>query len=152
MKNNRRGKGRTLEERQPQVTIGPSLYGTGVFADEDFFEEDVIGKIQGEVIDDADYESSYCMELDEEKKLEPAPPFRFLNHCCDPNCELVVFDDEPSDTLWLQVIRPILAGEELTIDYAWPADNAIPCECGDMNCRGWIVDVKELALVAELAQ
>ena len=27
----------------------------------------------------------------------------------------------------------------MTIDYAWPADSAIRCQCGSENCRGWIV-------------
>jgi hypothetical protein len=40
-----------------------------------------------------------------------------------------------------QAIQP---GQELTIDYAWPANAAIPCLCQSKSCRGWIVAAKEL--------
>lgn len=58
---------------------------------------------------------------------------RFLNHSCQPNCELFFWETDdltPNDRLWLQALRPIEPGEELTIDYAWPADAAIRCACG----------------------
>lgn len=93
------------------------------------------------------------MELQSGRLLEPAPPFRFVNHKCDPNCEIFYWDDadDPSqkDRLWLQTIRPIAPGEELSIDYCWPADAAIPCRCGSPTCRGWIVDPDELHLVSK---
>ncbi len=40
------------------------------------------------------------------------------------------------------------AGEELTIDYGWPAEVAIPCLCGSRHCRGWIVDPDEVELLS----
>jgi SET domain-containing protein len=49
----------------------------------------------------------------------------------------------------MQTIRPINAGEELLIDYCWPADAAIPCRCGALGCRGWIVDPAERHLIEE---
>jgi SET domain-containing protein len=76
-----------------------------------------------------------------------------VNHSCDPNCELFYWFDEDSeaqeDRLWVQTIRPIKPGEELSIDYCWPADAAIPCRCGTESCRGWIVDPAERHLLAE---
>ena len=30
-------------------------------------------------------------------------------------------------------------GEELTIDYGWEAEVAIPCACNSSRCRGWVV-------------
>ncbi|RLS76374.1 MAG: hypothetical protein DWI03_09305, partial [Planctomycetota bacterium] len=51
------------------------------------------------------------------------------------------------DRLWLQTIRPVEPGEEILIDYSWPADAAIPCRCGATSCRGWIVDPAELHLL-----
>jgi hypothetical protein len=53
------------------------------------------------------------------------------------------------ERLWMQTIRPINAGEELLIDYCWPADAAIPCRCGALGCRGWIVDPAERHLIEE---
>jgi hypothetical protein len=91
------------------------------------------------------------MELPSGMVLEPAAPLRFLNHSCDPNCELFYWFDEDGslqeDRLWLQTIRSINAGDELLIDYCWPADAAIQCRCGVPGCRGWIVDPEELHLL-----
>ena len=44
----------------------------------------------------------------------------------------------------LYVCRTIYPGEEITIDYGWPAVSAIPCLCGSERCRGWIVNMEEL--------
>ena len=41
------------------------------------------------------------------------------------------------------------SGEELTIDYAWPANAAIVCRCGAGTCRGWIVSPEELSDVLD---
>ena len=111
----------------------------------------MLGEIFGEILDDHPEDSSYVMELPSGKLLEPAAPLRFLNHSCDPNCELFYWFEETEsvqeDRLWLQTIRPIEPGAELLIDYSWPADAAIECRCGAENCRGWIVDPAELHLM-----
>jgi hypothetical protein len=44
----------------------------------------------------------------------------------------------------VETLRSIVAGEELTIDYGWPAEQAIPCGCGAEDCRGWVVAEEEL--------
>ncbi len=133
------------------VRTGPSLVGTGVFARRRLKSGMVLGEIQGEVCDEHPADPSYCMELPSGKVLEPGEPLRFLNHSCDPNCELFYWfeEDDPAveDRLWLQTIRDIEPGEELLIDYCWPADAAIRCECGAANCRGWVVDPDELHLL-----
>lgn len=134
------------------VIVEQARFGFGVFACRRFFTEAVVGKIRGQVIDDPDYSSDYCMDLGEGFSLEPAYPFRYLNHSCEPNCEIVEFeddDDAPDDAceLWLCATRRIEKGEELTIDYAWPADSAIPCGCGAVRCRGWVIDPDEIHLL-----
>lgn len=139
-----------LKQRAAAVRIGRTPLGRGVFALRRFRAEQVIGVIRGQVIDDPGYTSNYCMELGEGRSLEPAAPFRYLNHSCEPNCELFSWetdDPAPLDRLWLHALRPIEPGEELTIDYAWPADAAIPCGCGAGGCRGWIVAADERAQV-----
>lgn len=123
--------------------------GTGVFACREFKTGQYVGKIRGTVYDDPSYGSDYCMQLSDTLALEPAAPFRYVNHSCEPNCTLVWFEPESPDhpvepTLWLEVISPIKPDEELTIDYAWDADCAIPCCCGSASCRGWIVAEEEL--------
>lgn len=135
------------------VRIGPTHVGRGVFARRQIAADVVIGEIFGAHLDEHPEDSSYVMELPSSKLLDPAPPLRFVNHSCDPNCEIFYWEPEPGevqeDRLWLQTIRPIEPGEELLIDYAWPADAAIPCRCGAATCRGWICSSEELPLVLE---
>ena len=138
-------------ERNRSVRIGMTAVGKGVFARQSYPKSSVVGEITGDVIDDPDYTSDYCIELNDRLSLEPYAPFRFLNHCCDPNCEFD-FDDvfvEPEGsvvipTVYVFALRNIDEGEELTIDYNWPASFAIPCECGSLACRGWVVSADEL--------
>ncbi len=62
---------------------------------------------------------------------------RFINHSCEPNCEAVNYDDAE---IWIEAIRDIKKGEELTYDYGFDEpDEYFPCYCGSKNCRGWIV-------------
>jgi uncharacterized protein len=133
------------------VRVGQTHVGSGVFARRRMKADKVLGEILGEHLQDHPEDSSYVMELPSCRLLEPAPPLRFLNHSCDPNCEIFYWEADSGeiqeDRLWLQTIRPIESGQELLIDYGWPADAAIPCQCGAANCRGWICDPAELHLV-----
>ncbi|MDR0609488.1 MAG: hypothetical protein LBG58_05215 [Planctomycetaceae bacterium] len=213
------------------VRIGKVSYGLGVFAFAFIPKGTPLGRIQGTIINDPDYSSDYCISAGDGKVLEPGPPFCYLNHSCDPNCQIMQyvrdndqneeplevgelsetdlepddndndFDDElenqlPDDDdcfygdgaaveiewdnneldetqdslqnstqdslqevmrfeddadaeLWVEAICDIMPGDELTIDYAWPADREIKCFCGSPQCRGWIVDPAELHLLQE---
>jgi hypothetical protein len=139
------------ERLKKLVRVGPTHVGQGVFAARRLRSGIVIVEIKGDVLDDHPADPSYCMELPTGKLLEPAAPLRFVNHSCDPNCELFYWFDEDKglqeDRLWLQTIRSIEPGEELSIDYCWPADAAIPCRCGAQECRRWIVDPAERHLL-----
>lgn len=132
-----------------RVYVDEATYGKGVFARRWIAEEEIIGRIQGKVIRDPDYTSDYCIEMIKHYTLEPAQPFCYLNHCCDPNCELVWVKvknrkGKKSIRVLVEAIRDIAPGEQVTIDYAWPVEAAIPCGCGSPECRGWIVDEEEL--------
>ena len=147
---------RTADDRLTQfVRVDETHVGRGVFARKKLKAGLVLGEIHGQILPVEPEDPSYCMELPSGMVLEPAAPLRFLNHSCDPNCELFYWFDEDGslqeDRLWLQTIRPINAGEELLIDYCWPADAAIPCRCGVPDCRGWIVDPEELHLLTRPA-
>ena len=71
---------------------------------------------------------------------------RFLNHSCDPNCDVVIDDQR----LWIETIRDVEPGEELVYDYAFilperhtpAAKRRYPCSCGARNCRGTILAKK----------
>jgi hypothetical protein len=136
-----------LSER---IRVGETEVGKAVFAASGFQKGNKIARIDGEEISDPQYGSSYCMALSDTTSLEPAEPFRFLNHSCQPNCELVLWeDDDPrDDELCLHAVTNIQLGDELTIDYGWPAQSAIPCRCGAQKCRGWIVSEEDLSKLA----
>jgi SET domain-containing protein len=65
---------------------------------------------------------------------------RFINHSCDPNCESLIEDRR----VFIEAIRTIQPGEELTYDYQIGRDRSDPpnvddiyaCRCGAGECRG----------------
>lgn len=148
------------------VKIAPTSHGRGLLATRAFPNGEDIGRVTGEILLGTGYGSDYCIEFGEEASLEPGPPFCYLNHSCEPNCELVHYFSEeeasgeesqgtgsgPEDLgeIWVQAIRPIHPEEELTIDYQWPAEQAIRCGCGSPQCRGWIVCPDQLDQLMEL--
>lgn len=118
--------------------------GKGVFATRSFDIGEVVGEITGEAIEDPEYSSRYAFDLEDGRQLEPAAPFRFVNHSCDPNCsfEVINVTDARRVTrrqLMLFAIYDIDSGDQLTIDYNWPVGFAIPCKCRSEYCRGWVV-------------
>lgn len=68
---------------------------------------------------------------------------RFFNHSCDPNCQSRIVRGR----VYLETIRDIEPGEELTYDYEIPregeddetAREKYPCHCGSANCRGTLL-------------
>ncbi|MDR0392282.1 MAG: hypothetical protein LBH59_10280, partial [Planctomycetaceae bacterium] len=228
------------------VRVGETAYGLGVFAYAFIPKNTPIARVSGRIVVDPNYGSDYCINAGDDKVLEPAPPFCYLNHACEPNCLLTQyvraddvledeeldegnletcdleaddedeydwddnvlseyddecffgdggaeevesdveskfegddlnvnnvgkisvaisvtknqadniteidattctddaefapeFDDDVDSEIWVETLRDILPGEQLTIDYAWPAEKAIKCQCGCKKCRGWIV-------------
>ena len=71
---------------------------------------------------------------------------RWINHSCDPNCEAV----EEDGRIFIESIRDIEPGEELTYDYSYILDERhtaavkarYPCYCGSPKCRGTILGNK----------
>lgn len=68
---------------------------------------------------------------------------RYINHSCEPNCEAVIEDGR----IWIDALRPIAKGEELTYDYQYERvsgddeadERKYPCSCGTLRCRGTIL-------------
>jgi len=65
---------------------------------------------------------------------------RWINHSCNPNCETFIEDRR----VFIEAIRTIQPGEELSYDYQIGREKGDPpdiddifaCRCGAPNCRG----------------
>ena len=65
---------------------------------------------------------------------------RLMLHSCNPN----VFFDATYLEVW--TVQPIAPGTLLTMDYATTEDalfRQFACQCGELNCRGWITGANE---------
>jgi SET domain-containing protein len=92
--------------------------------------------------------NAFIFSLNDQWDLDgdvPDNPARFFNHSCDPNCEAV--DDD--GRIWIQTLRDIPAGEELTFNYGYDlADyRDHPCACGSPDCVGYIVAAEHFETV-----
>lgn len=79
---------------------------------------------------------------------------RWINHSCDPNCEAVVEEDDKGrshkDKVFIEAIRDIAAGEELTYNYGIVLEERHTpklkklwaCHCGADNCTGTLLQPK----------
>jgi hypothetical protein len=126
--------------------IDKARYGNGLFATERIEAGRCLGKVPGRVLrmgQVTEEQTSYLMDLGRNKVLYPFSPFRNLNHSCNPNAELAYWEDK----MYVDVLRTILPDQQITIDYGWSHEDAIPCQCGSRRCRGWIVAANELHLL-----
>ena len=78
--------------RSKKPRVASTRLGLGVFAGKKYDPDAIIGEIEGQVIDDPDYHSVYCMDMGDSRCLEPSAPFRYVNHSCEPNCSFQWFD------------------------------------------------------------
>lgn len=66
---------------------------------------------------------------------------RFVNHSCEPNCEMQKWSVHGLPRMALFASRDIKPGEELTYDYNFALFNPSEgqeCRCGSNACRGVI--------------
>ena len=71
--------------------------GKGVYAQKAIKKDSVVGQVQGEITTSDERDPRYLMELDGDNLLIPKGTFRYLNHSCNPNCELFCWEDEELD-------------------------------------------------------
>jgi uncharacterized protein len=79
---------------------------------------------------------------------------RWINHSCNPNCEAEVIEDEDEDPtkdrVFIQAMRAIKPGEELTYNYGIVLDEPHTpalkklwaCHCGSKKCTGTMLQPK----------
>jgi SET domain-containing protein len=92
---------------------------------------------------------AYVMNLNETTAIDGergGNDARFINHSCNPNCEVLYFNETP----YIYSIRQIDIDEELSFDYQYDAGPDVflseeekkkwfPCFCGAENCRGTLI-------------
>lgn len=86
----------------------------------------------------------YCLHLDGGLVIDGhrmGGDGRFVNHSCQPNCEMQKWSVNGQFRMALFALRDIGAGEELTYDYNFSLFNPAEgqeCKCGSETCRGVI--------------
>ena len=135
------------------IRVRNSSIGRGVFARRRIRRGQIIGEVRGAIVRELSEDDQYYIALGPRVTLDPEPPFRFLNHSCQPNCALrLQMRSHRVPRLFVEALRTIHIGEELRNDYKWPAEGAVRCRCRAPLCRGWIVDRSELHKLAAAAR
>ena len=130
----------------PGIEVRESpIAGRGLFARQPYPAGTVVSRLGGRLVswdelrrllaDPAQpYVDTITVSETEHLVLPPRRPNGYGNHCCDPNLWWV----GPYE---LATRRAILAGEELTNDYATSTADpafAMACGCGSRLCRGTV--------------
>ncbi len=147
---------------QPYFELRSSpIQGLGAFAVQDIPKGTRVVEYTGERITPEEADARYDDDAVEEphtflftvnKKIiidgaREGNEARFINHSCEPNCETVIEDKR----VFVETIREIRAGEELTYDYhldrpgrfreEWKERYA--CHCGAPSCRGILLEPRK---------
>jgi uncharacterized protein len=156
----RKRKRSRTDDDQPFEIRASSIQGLGVFATRRIPSGTRLIEYTGERLTpeqaDARYPDTpgerhhtYLFAIDDDVVIDAAVggnDARFINHCCDPNCDAVIDDGR----IWIETIRDVEPGEELAYDYAYvleerhtpSAKRRYPCTCGAETCRGTILTRK----------
>jgi len=138
--------------------------GWGLRAIESIKSGSLVIEYIGEVIDEAEmvrrmeYQKKYApadhdfyvMELDSGIYVDgkkKGSPSRFINHSCDPNCELERTVVKGKMRIAIVAIKDIAPGEPLSYDYQFDTQDseAFKCYCGNEICRGTMAPKKRNA-------
>jgi SET domain-containing protein len=140
---------------------GSDIQGVGAFAIQDIPKGTRIVEYTGEKISHAEADRRYddsdgsrhhtfLFILNQKQVIDAnygGNESMYVNHSCDPNCETFI----PRGRIWIESMRDIKAGEELTYDYMYDMDKnytdddlfrLYACHCGAENCRKTIVKTR----------
>lgn len=119
-----------------------AIEGYGVVATRRFKKGAVVANVEG-VLWRAEErrDDTYSLILDDGLFFDMVDQTRWVNHSCDPNI-IVEAGVTRLGNGWaqLQALKDIAPGDELTFDYGFAPELAVPCRCGAKRCRGWIID------------
>ncbi|MBW8722712.1 MAG: SET domain-containing protein-lysine N-methyltransferase [Polaromonas sp.] len=154
--------GRRIQTRRSGV------HGKGVFAVQDLAEGETLIEYIGEIInwkealrrhphDPKDPNHTFYFHIDEDHVIDAkhgGNSSRWINHSCKPNCEAVIEENQNGkrhkDKVFIEAIRKIKPGEELTYNYGITLDEPHTaklkklwaCKCGAKNCTGTMLQPK----------
>ncbi|KAJ3587764.1 hypothetical protein NHX12_011361 [Muraenolepis orangiensis] len=85
----------------------------------------------------------YMLTLDKDRVIDAGPKgnqARFMNHCCQPNCETQKWTVSGDTRVGLFAIQDIPKGVELTFNYNLEClgNGKTVCKCGAPNCSGFL--------------
>lgn len=126
--------------------VRSSIHGYGVVATRPFADGEIIAEVDGVLwCDEAPGDDSYCLWMGDGRLLDMVDQTRWINHSCSPNTR-IARNPHPdgADRARIVARQGISDGEELTYDYAFPRELAVPCHCKSPSCRGFIIDEDEL--------
>ena len=145
-------------KRKPPFQVrSSSIQGRGVFATQPIRKGTRLIEYVGERISTEEADSRYEDEVpsavllfmvDKRTVIDAAVggnDARFINHSCEPNCQPV----KEAGRVYIDTLRAISPGEELTYDYSLTRDELddaqteldYACHCGSPNCRGTMMEV-----------
>ncbi len=144
------------------------IHGNGVFATEAIAKGERVVRYKGALRTHAEVDEEYgqvdedghtfLFTLNDEYVIDANQEgnvARWINHSCSPNCEAVLDENEKGkrhkDKVYIEAIRDIRPGEELTYNYGITLDEPHTpalkklwgCRCGCKNCTGTMLQPKE---------
>jgi SET domain-containing protein len=143
---------------KPPVAVRKSrIQGRGVFATRRIRGGTVVIEYKGPRIspekadelydDDSDDRThTFLFTVDDDTVIDATRrggPARFINHSCEPNCRSFL----EGGRVYIEAVRDIEPGEELTYDYLLDrpgrrtraVEARYPCHCGSRRCRGTLL-------------
>jgi uncharacterized protein len=155
--------------RMPRKIVArrSAIHGNGVFAVAPIAKGERVIEYKGrrrtheavdaDVTGDVDSGHTFLFTLNDEYVIDAnheGGTARWINHSCSPNCEAVLEeddgDDRTRDRVFIEAIRDIKPGEELSYNYGITLDEKHTaelkkiweCRCGSRNCTGTMLQPK----------
>jgi len=144
-----------------------AIHGNGVFAVAPIAKGERVVEYKGrrrtheevdaDVTGDPDSGHTFLFTLNDEYVIDAnheGGTARWINHSCSPNCEAVLEeadgDDRTKDRVFIEAIRAIKPGEELSYNYGITLEEKHTaelkkiweCRCGSRNCTGTLLQPK----------
>nr|XP_033782742.1 histone-lysine N-methyltransferase, H3 lysine-36 and H4 lysine-20 specific [Geotrypetes seraphini]XP_033782743.1 histone-lysine N-methyltransferase, H3 lysine-36 and H4 lysine-20 specific [Geotrypetes seraphini]XP_033782744.1 histone-lysine N-methyltransferase, H3 lysine-36 and H4 lysine-20 specific [Geotrypetes seraphini] len=144
------------KRQYPEVEIFRTLSrGWGLRCISDIKKGEFVNEYVGELIDEEecrarirhaqenDITNFYMLTLDKDRIIDAGPKgnyARFMNHCCQPNCETQKWSVNGDTRVGLFALCDIKAGTELTFNYNLEClgNGKTVCKCGASNCSGFL--------------